>query len=52
MDVPAEIQAMAEEREAARTQKQWDRADELRDAILAAGFQIEDAREGPQLKKT
>lgn len=52
VDVPAEIQAMAEEREAARTQKQWDRADELRDAILAAGFQIEDAREGPQLKKT
>lgn len=52
VEIPAEIRAMAEEREAARTQKQWGRADELRDAILAAGFQIEDTREGPQLKKS
>ncbi|MDG1205812.1 MAG: cysteine--tRNA ligase [Pseudomonadales bacterium] len=51
IDVPKEIQQMALDREAARQDKQWQRADELRDAVLAAGYVIEDTHEGPKVKK-
>jgi cysteinyl-tRNA synthetase len=51
IDVPQEIQQMALDREAARQDKQWQRADELRDAVLAAGYVIEDTHEGPKVKK-
>lgn len=49
--VPPEVQLLAEQRQQARRNKQWARADELRDAIIAAGFQIEDTRDGPRVKK-
>ena len=50
-DVPAELQEMAAARQQAREAKDWVRADELRDAIAAAGWSVEDTREGPRLKK-
>lgn len=49
-EIPVEIQQMAEQRQEARARKDWQRADELRDAIVAAGYTIEDTREGPRLK--
>ena len=49
---PDEVVAMAEERAAARKNKDWAESDRLRDAIKAAGFLIEDAPGGVwKLKK-
>lgn len=49
--LPAEIQAMVEERAQARKNKDWKRSDELRDAIKAAGYILEDSREGQKVRK-
>lgn len=51
IEIPAEILAMAEARETARRERDWGRADELRDAIARAGYQIEDTRDGPRVRK-
>ena len=49
--LPEEIQKMAEERAAARKAKDWKRSDELRDAIKAAGYILEDSREGQKIRR-
>ena len=49
--LPAEIQAMVDERAEARKNKDWKRSDELRDAIKAAGYILEDTREGQKVRK-
>ena len=50
-EVPQDIMALLEKRNAARSDKDYARADELRDQILAAGFEILDSREGSTLQK-
>ena len=47
--VPTEIQEMLERRIQARREKNWALADELRDAIQAAGWAIEDTAEGARV---
>ncbi|MDO5143096.1 MAG: cysteine--tRNA ligase [bacterium] len=49
--LPEEIQRMVDERAAARKAKDWKRSDELRDAIKAAGYILEDSREGQKVRK-
>ena len=49
--LPADIQAMVDERAEARKNKDWKRSDELRDAIKAAGYILEDTREGQKVRK-
>jgi cysteinyl-tRNA synthetase len=49
--VPEDIVVIAEQRQAARQAKDWAKADELRDAALAAGYVIEDSPDGPKIKK-
>ena len=49
--LPEDIQAMVDERAAARKAKDWKRSDELRDAIKAAGYILEDSREGQKVRK-
>lgn len=49
--VPKEIQKMAEEREEARKNKRWAKADELREKINKAGFVIEDTEKGAAVKR-
>ncbi|MDL2220217.1 cysteine--tRNA ligase [Eubacteriales bacterium OttesenSCG-928-N14] len=49
--VPEEILQLAQQRDAARKEKNWAKADELRDAIAAAGYTLEDTPDGPLLKK-
>ena len=49
--VPDEVLALVQAREAARQEKDWPRADELRDQVQQLGFVIEDAREGPKVVK-
>ncbi len=45
--IPADIQALADQRAAARRAKDYARADELRDRLAAAGWTVEDAPDGP-----
>jgi cysteinyl-tRNA synthetase len=49
-EVPADIVALAEQRQQARTEKRWADADMLRDQITAAGYQVEDTAEGPRIR--
>ncbi len=46
-EVPAEVVALAEQRQAARAAKDWALADQLRDQITAAGYTVEDTPNGP-----
>lgn len=51
VEIPEEIMALALERDAARKDKNFQRADELREKIEAAGYQVEDTREGPRVTR-
>jgi cysteinyl-tRNA synthetase len=50
-EVPVEIQAMLDERQNARKDRDFQRADELRDQIIAAGYTIEDTPQGTRVRK-
>jgi cysteinyl-tRNA synthetase len=48
--IPLEIMALVEEREQARSAKQWKAADALREQVRQAGYEIEDTPKGPKIK--
>jgi len=50
--IPAEIKKLAEERQAARANKDWTKADELRKTISELGFTVEDAGNDFIIKKS
>ena len=50
-EVPAEIQAMLDERAAARAAKNWAESDRLRDALAAAGWLVKDSKQGQTVTK-
>jgi len=50
-DIPAEVQALLDERAAARKAKDWKKSDELRDAILQAGYVVKDTPKGQEVTK-
>ena len=45
-EIPADIQALVDERTAARAAKDWARADALRDELAARGVVLEDTKDG------
>ncbi len=49
--IPDKIKKMIEEREKARKMKNWKKADELREKIKKEGWQIDDIKEGYNIKK-
>ncbi len=49
-DAPAEIQALVTERQQAREAKDWTKADQLRDQIAEAGYELIDSPEGTQVQ--
>ncbi|MDX9980817.1 MAG: cysteine--tRNA ligase [Lentisphaeria bacterium] len=49
--VPADVQRLADERQAARKAKDFARADALRDQLAAAGWVVEDTPKGPRVKR-
>jgi cysteinyl-tRNA synthetase len=49
-EAPAEVKALVAEREAARRSKEWKKADELRAAISALGWNIEDTPKGTAVR--
>jgi hypothetical protein len=48
---PSEVVALAEKRYQARTNKQWNESDQLRDEIAARGWTVQDSKEGYRLVK-
>ncbi|MGN0664992.1 MAG: cysteine--tRNA ligase [Huintestinicola sp.] len=50
-DIPAEVMELAEQRKAARKEKNFALADELRDRISALGYVIEETRQGTKISK-
>ncbi len=51
-EIPQEISDMLAERETARKEKNWKRSDELRDAVQAAGYILEDTAAGQKVRKS
>ncbi len=51
LDIPVDIQAKVDAREEARKQKDWGKADKLRAASVAGGWNIDDTPYGPLVKK-
>ena len=51
-EAPAEIIALAEERQAARKAKDFTRSDQIRDELAAQGWTIEDTPKGPRVKRS
>ncbi len=49
--IPQKIKKLVETREKYRQEKEWKKADEIRREIKKMGWQIEDTKEGPKLKK-
>ncbi len=49
--LPAEVQALVEERTAARKAKDFQKADELRGKIAELGYQVEETRQGTRVTK-
>ncbi len=49
--LPAEIQALVDERAQARAAKDWKKSDELRQAIAQAGYQVKDTPKGQEVTK-
>src|SRR2546422_7506254 len=46
--VPPMVNELVEQRERARTKKDWSTADRLRHKILSLGFEVHDTPEGPK----
>ncbi len=47
--IPPEVQELVNIREKARQERDWAKADVLREEILRLGWQVQDTREGPRL---
>jgi cysteinyl-tRNA synthetase len=50
-EIPEEVTKLLAQRAQARTQKQWNLSDTLRDQILALGWTVKDTKEGQQPSK-
>ena len=50
-EIPAEVTALADERQAFRKEKNWAKSDELRDKIAALGYEIKDGKDGYTITK-
>ncbi|MDD3428717.1 MAG: cysteine--tRNA ligase [Oscillospiraceae bacterium] len=50
-EVPAEVLGLVEERTTAKKEKNWARADEIRDTLAQMGYSVEDTAQGPKIIK-
>jgi cysteinyl-tRNA synthetase len=48
-EVPDAVRALVEDRQRARADRDFARSDEIRDAILALGFELRDGPDGPEV---
>jgi len=51
VNVSDDIKKLVEEREKARKEKNWAKADKIRDQLKEKGYAIEDSSQGPRIKK-
>jgi cysteinyl-tRNA synthetase len=51
VSIPAVVKKFVDEREKARKEKNWSRADELREKIKEQGFYVNDTAEGPKVSR-
>jgi cysteinyl-tRNA synthetase len=51
-ELPSDVAALVEQREAARAARDWSAADDLREAIREHGYEIEDTPSGTRWRKT
>ena len=49
VEAPAEAQALLRERETARAERDWARADAIRDQLRELGWEVRDGADGPEL---
>ncbi|HHE67462.1 MAG TPA: hypothetical protein ENL33_00130 [Candidatus Parcubacteria bacterium] len=49
--IPLKIKKLMEKREKYRQEKNWKKADQIREKVKKMGFLIEDTKEGPELKR-
>ena len=52
IELPKEIQELVKEREKSRKNKDWKKADEIRNEIKSLGYSIEDSSEGTKIQKS
>ena len=50
-DIPAEVMELVEQRKAARKDKNFALADEIRDKIAALGYEVKETRQGTEINK-
>lgn len=50
-EIPEKIKKLVEERAKVRSEKNWKRADEIRDELAAEGYGVEDTQAGPKIVK-
>lgn len=50
--IPQEVRDLAQERENAREQRDWDAADELRKKIASLGYTVSDGPDGPSITRS
>ena len=50
-EISEEVRAVAEERKAARANKDWAKSDELREKLKALGYAVKDSKDGYELTK-
>jgi len=48
-EIPADVKAVAEERFAARKNRDWAKSDELREKLKTMGYTVKDSKEGYEL---
>jgi cysteinyl-tRNA synthetase len=51
VEVPADIASLAIQRDEARAEKNWARADEIRDELLGRGWLVEDTADGTRVRR-
>jgi cysteinyl-tRNA synthetase len=51
MELPADIAELAEERSSARLAKEWQKSDELREALSARGWEARDTKDGQKVTR-
>ena len=49
--LPEEVRTLLDQRKEARANKNWQRSDELRSALLEQGFSVEDTADGQELHR-
>jgi len=50
--IPDEIMALVRERDAARSEKDWKKSDELRDIIISKGYAVLDSKQGTKIERS